>query len=413
MTAVRDYILKHLKIIVPVIVICAVAATVAIVLGMTRSVADNVDSEPADGVITPDGADPVAEPELDVEVPLVPNEDSAIYELVATYYNATGLGDMETLQTVFDELSETDLMRYEENAKYLHYYSALEIYTMPGIGEGTTLAYVYYKVIFENHEQEIPGFRTLYICQDGQGGLYIKNEKNFTQEETDYIKRVIEQENVITLYNRVQKEYNELMEAHPELLKYVGALAKTVEVAIGEALAEQIAAVEEDTEGAAPEGEAPDGTAPEGGEPADGQQVPEEPAEDAGPRYASATTTVNVRNSDSEQADKLGKVTAGTRLEVLEVKVNGWTKVVYEGQDGYIKSEYLAMEESVSGLDVIGTVTASQNINIRAAASTDAESLGILAGGESLDLFAIEGEWCKVRYNKRVAYVKSEYVTRQ
>ena len=43
----------------------------------------------------------------------------------------------------------------------------------------------------------------------------------------------------------------------------------------------------------------------------------------------------------SEQADKLGKVEKGTRLQVQEVGANGWTKVFFEGRDGYIKSDYL------------------------------------------------------------------------
>ena len=67
----------------------------------------------------------------------------------------------------------------------------------------------------------------------------------------------------------------------------------------------------------------------------------------------------------------------------------------------------------MDSLAVIGTVTAIQNINIRAAAAEDAERLGLLAGGESLDLLAIEGDWCKVKYNGQAAYVKADYVTQQ
>lgn len=130
-----------------------------------------------------------------------------------------------------------------------------------------------------------------------------------------------------------------------------------------------------------------------------------------GPQYATANTTVNVRTSDSEQADKMGKVTGGTRVEVQEVRVNGWTKIVYEGQDGYIKSEFLQMEESAAGQQAIGTVTATTSINVRAGAGEDAERLGVLAEGESLELLAVEGEWCKVAYNGAVAYVKAEFVT--
>ena len=106
-------------------------------------------------------------------------------------------------------------------------------------------------------------------------------------------------------------------------------------------------------------------------------------------------------------------MSGGTRVEVQEVRVNGWTKIVFEGQDGYIKSEYLQMEESAGGLETIGTVTATTNINVRSAASETADRLGMLPGGESLELIANENGWCKVNYNGQVGYVKADYVTQQ
>ena len=90
--------------------------------------------------------------------------------------------------------------------------------------------------------------------------------------------------------------------------------------------------------------------------------------------------------------------------------MNGWTKIVYDGKDGYIKSEYLQMQESAAGAEVIGTVTASTNINVRASASETADRLGVLAGGETVDLLENLDGWCKVKYNNQVGYVKAEYV---
>ena len=92
-----------------------------------------------------------------------------------------------------------------------------------------------------------------------------------------------------------------------------------------------------------------------------------------------------------------------------EVRENGWTKVVYEGKDGFIKSEYLQLAESAQGQDAIGSVTALESVNVRAAASQTAEILGLLAGGESLELIGSEGEWFKVKFNGQVGFVKAEY----
>ena len=136
----------------------------------------------------------------------------------------------------------------------------------------------------------------------------------------------------------------------------------------------------------------------------------EQPAEEQGPQYVTTTTTVNVRSSDSEQADKLGKVAGGTKLQVLEQRANGWTKVDYEGKEGYIKTEFLQLAESAAGAETIGTVTATTNINVRASASETADRLGVLSGGDSAELVGTEGDWSKIRYNGQIGYVKSEYV---
>ena len=205
--------------------------------------------------------------------------------------------------------------------------------------------------------------------------------------------------------NRVNTEYNEVVGANSELLEYLGLLNDQVQTAVGVQIAARNAeqAPPEDVEGEGNE-------QPEGGEEA--PPVTEPPAE-SGPQYATATTTVNVRSSDSEQAEKVGKVSGGTRVEVQEIRVNGWTKIVYEGKDGYIKSEYLQMEESAGGVEAVGTVTATSAVNVRSAANETANRLGVLPMGESLDLLGNEGDWCKVRYNGQVGYVKAEFVTQQ
>ena len=204
--------------------------------------------------------------------------------------------------------------------------------------------------------------------------------------------------------NKITVEYNELMVEHPEVLQYISELDSQVSIAVGEKLADQVTGDSQNTE-----------TGTEGGEQtAEGQDTSaegtEQPAEEQGPQYVTTTTTVNVRSSDSEQADKLGKVTGGTKLQVLEQRPNGWTKVDYEGKEGYIKTEFLQLAEGAAGAETIGTVTATTNINVRASASETADRLGVLSGGDSAELVGTEGDWSKIKYNGQIGYVKSEYV---
>lgn len=405
MSVVYNYIVKHCKIVFPIVLIAVVAVTVAIALGAKNGEEEEPKeaSEASQAAAGTEENEPLAVAEEIQEIPLVPNEEGELYTLVATYYNAMALGDTETLLGIYDELPENSVLKIEETAKYIDYYPALEIYTKEGLEEGSTVVYVYYRLLFKNQEDEFPGYETLYVCRDEQGELYIKNEDNFTEEENEYIKTVTKQDDVVEFNNRVNTEYNDLISEKPELLRYLSELDNQISVAVGVRVAQQNteaenAAASENQEQSAEEGS--------GNQEQPAEAVPEE----TGPQYATATTTVNVRSSDSEQADKLGKVAGGESVQVQEVRVNGWTKIVYDGQDGYIKSEYLQLQESAAGAETIGTVTAATNINVRASASETADRLGVLAGGESVDLIENADGWCKIKYNGQIGYVKADYV---
>ena len=395
--SIGNYIIKHNKVVLPAVVVVAVAITVSVSLSLS-----NRHKEAQQEAEIESAASETATETATEDVPLVANEEGAVYTLIATYYNAMATGDEETLRTVCDEISDKDMYRYVELSQYIDYYPTLEIYTKTGPEEGSVIAYVYYKISFVGHEEEVPGYQALYICTNDQGGLYIKRGEN-SEEVNEYIKTVSTQDDVVEFNNKITVEYNELMVEHPEVLQYISELDSQVSIAVGEKLADQVAGETQAAETGTEEGST------------DGQDVQTEngeqqEAEDQGPQYVTTTTTVNVRSSDSEQADKLGKVSGGTKLQVLEQRPNGWTKVDYEGKEGYIKTEFLQLAESAAGAETIGTVTATTNINVRASASETADRLGVLSGGDSAELVGTEGDWSKIKYNGQIGYVKSEYV---
>lgn len=395
--SIGNYIIKHNKVVLPAVVVVAVAITVSVSLSLS-----NRHKEAQQEAEIASAASETATETATEEVPLVANEEGAIYTLIATYYNAMATGDEETLRSVCDEISDKDMYRYVELSQYIDYYPTLEIYTKTGPEEGSVIAYVYYKISFVGHEEEVPGYQALYICTNDQGGLYIKRGEN-SEEVNEYIKTVSTQDDVVEFNNKITVEYNELMVDHPEVLQYISELDSQVSIAVGEKLANQVAGETQVAEAGTEEGST-DGqdTQTENGE--------QQETEDQGPQYVTTTTTVNVRSSDSEQADKLGKVSGGTKLQVLEQRPNGWTKVDYEGKEGYIKTEFLQLAESAAGAETIGTVTATTNINVRASASETADRLGVLSGGDSAELVGTEGDWSKIKYNGQIGYVKSEYV---
>lgn len=400
---IRDFIIKNCKIVFPVLVVVVAAVTVVIALNANKAKTEERVSAEQSSEVTPQEGETVEIRPSAEEVPLAANENEDIYTLVATYYNAIGTGDTDTLQAICQGINENILLYYSELSNYIDHYADIDIYSKQGPVDGSTIVYVYYKMGIVDYG-EFPGYETLYVCTDENGQLYIKDASIFTDEETEYIRTANEQVDVVEFNNRINVEYSELISQNPNLLEYVGLLSTQLKTKVGEILSSRIQGTEESGESTEEQPVSEEGT--------DQTQQPEAPV-DAGPQYATATTTVNVRSSDSERADKLGKVTNGTRVQVQEVRVNGWTKIIFEGKDGYIKSEYLQLEESAAGYETIGTVTATTNINVRSAASETAERLGVLAGGSTLDLIANENGWCKVKYNGQLGYVKSDYVTQQ
>lgn len=393
MRDVMDRIVKNGRYVFPFIVLIAVAITVDIALKAGRVHREELD-QIGETVGTQESETSTSMVESSEEdSPLIVNEDPDIQSLVATYYNAMALGEEEVLNRVCDKVEEKDMLRFLETAKYIDHYPVLDIYTKPGFTEGDTVAYVYFKVIFTGKEAEYPGYQRLYISTAEDGSKFIKRTKS-TNEVTEYLKKVTAAPDVVELINRVDVEYNNLMKEQPDLLIYLKDLNEEVNLVVGVELAKQ-------------EGESastqPDSETEQGGE-----ETSSDPVQQT--VYAVASTTVNVRESDSEKSERIGRLAVGDKIQVLELLVNGWSRVMYENREGYIMSKYLVIQEDSSESGPIGVVEATDTLNVRAQASVDSARVGTLVKGGKAELLSDEGGWCKILFNGQVAFVKSEYV---
>ena len=394
-----DFVVRKSKLVYPLLLIAAVATTVTLSLR-----AGNVDeleeplspSEESTAEISQTPA-----PETDPrDATMERNTSGELYTLIATYYNAFATGDVETIKSISTYMEETEEIRIPEMAKYVESYPLIEIYTKPGPRENSYLAYVYFHMTVTGFEEEIPGMDTFYVCTREDGSLYLNTDEVVPDAELEYIREMNLQDDVVELNNQTNVECNEIFLSNADLFYYVQELVADVKKTTGETLAALNSggddpAVQEE------EGELPEGS----GEAEQSVEtvVPQ-------PTSGTTTTTVNVRASDSEQAEKIGKVARGTEVPIVQQQLNGWTHILYEGKDGYIKSEFLSVAEAVDNSQVIGQVTATTNINVRLAPSQDAAKLGILTGGDKADLLERADGWCKVIYNDQVGYVKEEYV---
>ena len=53
------------------------------------------------------------------------------------------------------------------------------------------------------------------------------------------------------------------------------------------------------------------------------------------------TTTVNIRSSASENADRIAVGYSGDEVEILMKQADGWTRVRFNGETGYIRTDVL------------------------------------------------------------------------
>ncbi len=413
LVTVRDWVMDHSKLVMPLVLVVCVLITIIVAVNANQREALEKEAQQAAMAVSSSESDVAIEGLSTPEFELEENAHPEINNLVRAYYDAQAAGDIEVISSLNTYLNEIEMIKVQEMSKYVDSYPVLNVYTKPGLLENTYVAYVCSEVKFVDVDQELPGMQTFYIGMDEEGNYFINDGTN---DETirNYIKEVTLQDDVVDLNNKIVVEYNELLAEDEELEEYIAYLKEKINEDVGEILAEA---------------EQPD-TSAEETELADAGSQEETVEEDSNvTRTVRTTDVVNIRSSDSEEADKIDKAQIGQEFTLLEEKGNGWSKVQYNNGEAYIKSDYLEVvsEELIevasvqedepedtqasSNDTVSGTVTVQESVRVRKSASTDAESLGTVYAGDELELVMKQADgWTKVKYKGQTAYVKSDYV---
>ena len=405
--SLKNWFMRYSKIILPIILVLCVALTIVIAIQANRRKVEQEES----AVASEEGS---TEDGMLQEVPQVPLEEASpeIKELFNTYYTAMVEGDTETMTQMVYYLDTTEILRAAETSKYIESYPPLEIYTKAGPREGTYIVYVYADLKFYDYDKPVPGMRTYYVCTDEDGKLYINEDGEESESELHYMREVQLQEDVVDLNNKAAVAYNDMIAEDKTLADFLVNLADEIEKNVGETLVR--AEGNEETE----ESEEPDATDSEDSN--ESEMVVTK---------VKTTDVVNIRTSDSETADKLGKAAVGDEFKLLETKGNGWSKIEYNGKEAYIKSDFLEPSETENAsaddeedtstqqadneqtTTTTGTVTVKENVRVRAGASETSEKIATAYAGEKLEVIMKQADgWTKIKYNGKTAYVKSDYV---
>ncbi|HIV90112.1 MAG TPA: SH3 domain-containing protein [Candidatus Eisenbergiella stercoravium] len=294
----------------------------------------------------------VAGEPIDTTEPLEENAHPEVNDLVGRYFTALQEGDEETLTSLRDNTGTADLLRMQENSSHIEAYTDISCYTKSGLEADSYVVFACYEVKFQGIDTTLPGIAPLYVRRNAEGTYYL-HDLTQDEEAAAYVNEIAAQEDVAALYDKVNSEYAARLEADETLSAYVESYMNDMMVAVGEALEEQTAEAEStqgtesgtDDASEADSGEDAGGT---GGENSSSQENTGASSISAGTSSAvpdsgefTVSETVNIRKGVSETSEKIAVCYPGETLEILMKQADGWTRVRYQGQTGYVRSDVL------------------------------------------------------------------------
>ena len=395
-------------------IICIVAASVIAVLAaagiliavIAGSSAKSAVSEQEEIAVTEELQGEEAA-EDDGLVPLELDAYPEVNELMQQYYAAVTVGDRSVVKSLTDITDEESLLYIELRSVFIESYNDLKCYTKVGPIDNSYVVYVSYNVKFHNIERQVPGVSPFLIYPREDGTLYI-HEGEVSEDINQYLETISVQDDVVDLMNEVQVAFNETILNDEGMNNFLAEMKEELQIAVGEALVDYEAA----------QGQV--------------EQIADNPVQifEIGSKVT-ATEVVNVRESDSEQAEKLGKLQPGVDCPVLESKANGWTKIKFEGKEGYVSSDYLTVtqenmaeqtpaeaeepvetddpeEPAEAELPSKGTIKVGATVNIRKEADQESSKIAVCYQGEKLEILEQQEDgWTKVKFNGKTGYVKT------
>lgn len=316
-----------------------------------------------------------------------------INQLINTYFTALRDQDVETLSNIMETNGEIDEEKIRKEGEYIEDYRNIKCYTREGIVEGTYIVFPYYDIKFLNVDTLAPSMIWLYVCTNEDGSLYI-NKSTFDGEVAAYIDEVCNSDEAKALMEQVETAFTAALQQDETLNQFVTKLREGADPTIPEETEPQTEETQAETEEQQPDENA-------GG---DGQQSEE---------TVYASQTVNVRKTPSTDGEQAGQLYAGESIQ--RIGTDGeWSKVLFRGEECYIKSEFLTAEQTQAADDgfeaVDEYVEALQNVRMRRSPSTEGEIVGTLDGGTEVHRIGYSEQWSRIQYNGETCYVASEYL---
>lgn len=254
-----------------------------------------------------------------------------IEKLIHTYYEAYASGDEKLLQTCASPVSELEKGYIKLMGRFTKSTENIECHVNPGRKDGEYAISVVADMVLEGVEQPAPGLDFFYVRTDENGARYIDNaycsfntSTHMTETDKDILSFISDyesKEDFKAMQRDVQKRYDDIVASNEQLAnKLLGEIPQAVNVWM-DSLPDETKKAEEQ----------------------------EDAKEDTNHVIPGATLIVadsyNVRSSKKDDAKKIGSTKKGDELKIIKNYPDGWTKIEWDDETGYVKTKLLIENE--------------------------------------------------------------------
>jgi len=114
-------------------------------------------------------------------------------------------------------------------------------------------------------------------------------------------------------------------------------------------------------------------------------------------------STVNFRSGPSTNDSVINSIAAGTSVEILENRADGWSRVRHGGNEGFIRSDLFQAS---------ATLKTTSSVNFRTGPSTNDRVIRLLDPDTNVDVIEQQSNgWSNVRHNGDTGFIRSDFLS--
>jgi len=120
-------------------------------------------------------------------------------------------------------------------------------------------------------------------------------------------------------------------------------------------------------------------------------------------------SSVRMRSDASTSSSVVTTLDKGTAVAILDGSVDGWYRISYSGNSGFVSADYLTVD--TDGVFTACGAVNSEDVNVRSSATTDSASAAVLSAGTRITVTGFSAGWYSVtcQYGT-TGFIRSDFV---